>query len=113
MSFATCSAFRPAATGPSASSTSTSSSRPSPRSTPWRHSVVAVLPVKQGKKVTQIRVGWWTKEPTALREAWEELQRTKLGRRARVAGTAELVIAPTPSIGRLMRNERKTLKSDG
>ena len=58
-------------------------------------------------------MAWWTKEPTALRQAWEELQRTKLGRRARIAGNAELVIAPTPSIGRLMRNERKTLKSDG
>lgn len=73
---------------------------------------LAILPVKQGKKVTEIRVSWWTKEPTALREAWEELQRTKLGRRARVAGNAELVIAATPSISRLLRNDRKDLKSD-
>ena len=73
---------------------------------------LAILPVKQGKKVTEIRASWWTKEPTALREAWEELQRTKLGRRARVAGTTELVIPATPSIGRLMRGDRKTLKSD-
>ena len=72
---------------------------------------LAILPVKQGKKVTEIRASWWTKEPTALREAWEELQRTKLGRRARVAGAAELVIPSTPSIGRLMRNDRKILKS--
>ena len=67
---------------------------------------VSVLPIKQGKRVTQIRVGWWTKEGEALRDAFDELQRSKVGRRARITGTAEHVSEPTPSISRLMRAGR-------
>jgi hypothetical protein len=67
---------------------------------------VSVLPIKQGKRVTQIRIGWWTKEGEALRDAFDELQRSKIGRRARITGTAEHVSEPTPSISRLMRAGR-------
>jgi hypothetical protein len=71
---------------------------------------IAVLPVKQGKKVTTVRVGWWRKDPQSLNASWEELQRTKLGRRARVAGLTENVIAPKPSLERHERNQRKLLQ---
>src|SRR3954452_10798804 len=67
---------------------------------------VSVLPIKQGKRVTQIRIGWWAKEGEALRDAFNELQRSKVGRRARITGTAEHVSEPTPSISRLMRAGR-------
>jgi hypothetical protein len=67
---------------------------------------VSVLPIKQGKRVTQIRVGWWVKEGEALRDAFDELQRSKLGRRARIAATAYHVSEPAPSIARLMRAGR-------
>lgn len=67
---------------------------------------VSVLPIKQGKRVTHIRVGWWVKEGEALRDAFDELQRNKVGRRARITGMAEHVQEPTPSIARLMRAER-------
>ncbi|HJT75738.1 MAG TPA: replication initiation protein [Gemmataceae bacterium] len=64
---------------------------------------VSLVPVKQGKRVVQIRVGWWAKEGDALREAWNEMQRTRVGRRARIA---EVGHAPLPSINRTVRNAR-------
>ncbi len=68
-----------------------------------------ILPVKQGKKVKEVRVGWWSKNTDSLKASWEELQKTKLGRRARVAGLAEHVVGPMPSIERHERNARKAL----
>ena len=65
---------------------------------------VSVLPVKQGKKVVQVKVGWWAKDSDALRAAWDETQRSKIGRRARISGTVEHVAAPIASINRLIRN---------
>jgi hypothetical protein len=64
---------------------------------------ITILPVKQGKKVKEVRVGWWRKDADSLSASWEELQRTKLGRRARVAGLTEHVIDPKPSVDRAQR----------
>jgi len=55
---------------------------------------VSVVPVKQGKKVVQIKVGWWTKDANAHRDAFDELQRSRIGRRARISGTIEYVSDP-------------------
>lgn len=44
---------------------------------------ISVVPVKQGKKVVEIRLGWWVKDSDALQLAWQEVQRTRIGRRAR------------------------------
>jgi hypothetical protein len=68
---------------------------------------VSLVPIKQGKRVVQIRVGWWAKEGDALRDAWTEMRRPKLGRRARIAGTAEHVHEPQPSINRSVRDVRR------
>ena len=67
---------------------------------------VSVVPVKQGKKVVQIRIGWWTKDATALRKAFDELQRSRISRRARISSPdysrggarrgAERVLRPRP-----------------
>jgi len=65
---------------------------------------ISVLPIKQGKKVVQIKIGWWTKDSNALRDAWTEMQRSKVGRRARIAGSTEHVADPMPSISRMIRN---------
>src|SRR4051794_28260803 len=67
---------------------------------------VAVTPVKQGKRVAQIRVGWWAKEADALRAAWSEMERTRVGRRPRIAGGVETVQAPLPSVNRMVREFR-------
>ena len=67
---------------------------------------VTVIPVKTGKKVTHIRVGWWQKEKDELDAAWREVHRSKVGRKARIAGTATTVTNPYPSQNRLARKGR-------
>jgi len=74
---------------------------------------ILVVPVKQGKKVKDVMVGWWRKNAESLTESWQELQRTKVGRRARVAGLAERVVDPKPSLERYERKARKALPKTG
>ena len=52
---------------------------------------ISILPIKQGKRVVQIKVGWWTKDNAQLGQAYDELQRSKIGRRARISGNVEYV----------------------
>lgn len=73
---------------------------------------ISVLPVKQGKRVAQIKVGWWTKDSDALQAASAELERSKVGRRARLAGTVEYVANPLPSINRVLRQGTGLLDAD-
>jgi plasmid replication initiation protein len=61
---------------------------------------ISVLPVKQGKKVVEIRVGWWAKDPATIKLAFDELARP---RRARIEGTVEF-IAPIASVNRIRRS---------
>jgi len=69
---------------------------------------VSVLPLKQGKRVVSVNVGWMRKDATALREAFQESERPRFGRKARITGTVEqLVLPPVPSISRLIRSDRK------
>ena len=51
-----------------------------------------VEPIKAGKKVEKIRVGWWRKDIDELKEAYAELQRPKVGRKARISGETEVVV---------------------
>lgn len=46
------------------------------------------LPLKQGKRVVGVRIGWWRKDEDELKAAWAEAQRPKVGRRARITGQA-------------------------
>lgn len=57
-----------------------------------------VEPRKSGRKVTGVRVYWHLKDINGLKAAYQELQRPKLGRRARLNGDVEDVIEPTPSL---------------
>jgi plasmid replication initiation protein len=68
---------------------------------------ISALPVKQGKRVTSVRLGWLRKDSAALHEAFAESQRPRFGRRARIAGTVEHILTPVPSISRLVRADRK------
>ena len=47
---------------------------------------LGVLPVKKGKKVVEIHVQWWTKDREATQAAWAEVERSRVGRRARISG---------------------------
>ena len=75
---------------------------------------VTVLPIKTGKKVTHIRVAWWPKSKDEVEAAWREVNRSKVGRKARLSGRAELVTPPFASENRRLRVDRKARRqSDG
>jgi hypothetical protein len=67
---------------------------------------IGILPIKEGKRIVQINVGWMHKDAAALQAAITEVESTKIGRKARISGTVEHVAPPIQSIGRLMRTER-------
>lgn len=58
---------------------------------------VQIIPIKTGKRVTEIRVGWWPKNEQELREAYAETNRPKIGRKARISGRAEYVTPALPN----------------
>jgi hypothetical protein len=67
---------------------------------------ISVLPIKEGKRVVQIRVGWWTKDDPGRQAAWTEMHGPKATRRRRLASSGDAVAKPTPSISRLLRQGR-------
>ncbi|PHP27643.1 replication initiation protein [Limimaricola cinnabarinus] len=71
---------------------------------------ITVAPLKTGRRVTHIRVGWWRKSEEELQAAWAEAQRPKVGRRARIAGQVQH-ITPLPSIANSLRKARLMRKS--
>jgi len=50
---------------------------------------VAFRPVKAGRKVTGVQLAWWRKNEDELRAAFSEVQRHRVGRRARLSGNVE------------------------
>lgn len=52
---------------------------------------VKILPIKTGRRVTSVKIGWWLKEPHEIAEVDAELRRHSAGRKARLAGTVESV----------------------
>lgn len=71
---------------------------------------VTIIPVKTGRRVTGIRVGWSRKDPEQLKEAYAEALRPKVGRKQRVKGSAEYVSKPLQSVGEALRQTRITSK---
>lgn len=50
---------------------------------------VTVLPEKTGRRVTGVLIGWGAKDIEGRKEAYAELQRSRIGRKARISGTVE------------------------
>lgn len=50
---------------------------------------VSVVPQKVGKRIESVLLSWGMKDLEGRRAAWEELQRPKIGRRARLTGSVE------------------------
>lgn len=71
---------------------------------------VNVIPVKTGKRVASIRLGWSRKTEDELREAYAEAQRPRVGRRARISGRVEHV-APALSLDSMARQIRAELRN--
>ena len=68
---------------------------------------IAVMPVKTGKKVTTICINWRAKTEEEANEALREVDRPRVGRKARIAGLVEEVLPPHPSQNRLIRRARQ------
>jgi plasmid replication initiation protein len=67
---------------------------------------VSIHPVKIGRRVAGVKIGWWRKSTEELQEAWKEAQRPKVGRKARLTGSVVTVAAPVRSIGSQSRQFR-------
>ena len=52
---------------------------------------VSMLPTKTGRAVTGVRLHWYKKSEEELKDAYQELQRSRVGRRARINGTVEVI----------------------
>lgn len=50
------------------------------------------MPIRTGRKVTHIKISWYTKDLHEVKEAWKELQQPKFGRKARIQGNIETVM---------------------
>jgi hypothetical protein len=50
---------------------------------------VSYLPLKEGRKVMGIKIGWWLKDLEGVKAAFAEVNRTRIGRKARAMGTVE------------------------
>ena len=60
---------------------------------------VALAPIKEGRKVTRIRLTWTMKNEEELKAAYAEVRRPRFGRKARIKGTVEhLVMDPMPAM---------------
>lgn len=70
---------------------------------------VSILPIKTGRRVTGVKIGWSRKSNAELAEAWKESQRPKVGRKARLSGRVEAVHSPSPSAGSIARKGRLEL----
>ena len=69
---------------------------------------VSVEPIKTGRKVTGVRLAWSRKDTESVHLVWNELQRPRVGRKARLAGTVETVDFVPPALP----NGGRHLKSD-
>lgn len=50
---------------------------------------VMITPLKEGRRVTSVRVGWWQKEPHEMTAVLTELGRHSAGRKARIKGAVD------------------------
>lgn len=67
---------------------------------------VMVLPTKKGRRVTGVKIGWSPKSNEELSAAWQEAQRSKVGRKARLAGQTDMVLGPSKSVEQIARQGR-------
>lgn len=81
-----------------------------------------VEPILEGRKVVRVRLSWWRKNTDEVKNAYHELQNSKVGRKARLTNTVEQVAmepprlvaisdhrAPKPKAG--LKQDRLTMKA--
>ena len=57
---------------------------------------VRIIPIKEARKVVRVKVGWWQKNDDELRDAFAELKRPKVGRKARINGDVDRFVSVPP-----------------
>lgn len=67
---------------------------------------VQYIPIKTGRKITSVRIAWSKKDTEQLKQAYEEAQRPRVGRRHRIQGTAEMISKPVQGVDDQMRRMR-------
>lgn len=73
---------------------------------------ISVLPVKTARRVTSVKIGWYPKSNEELSNAWQEAQRSKIGRKARLSGSVETVFDPVRSVESNTRQGRLERRRD-
>lgn len=73
---------------------------------------ISVLPVKTARRVTGVKIGWYPKSNEELSHAWQEAQRSKIGRKARLLGSVETVFDPVRSVESNARQGRIERRRD-
>ncbi len=53
---------------------------------------IHITQIKTGKKVTHLRIDWWAKEPEQIKESWAEMDRSSIGRYARMTDQTEAIV---------------------
>lgn len=59
---------------------------------------LGILFIKTSRQVTHVRLNWWTKSIDEHKAAWSELNKTKIGRKARIHKRAEYIAGPAPDL---------------
>jgi hypothetical protein len=54
---------------------------------------VTIVPAKTGRRVTGVMIGWGAKDIEGRKAAYAELQRPRVGRKARITGTVEEMLS--------------------
>lgn len=73
---------------------------------------ISMLPVKTARRVTSVKIGWYPKSNEELSRAWQEAQRPKVGRKARLSDTVVTVFDPMRSIESEARQGRLERRRD-
>lgn len=62
------------------------------------------MPLKQGRRIVGVRIAWGVKEPAELVKAAKELERPRIGRKARRAGLVETIAQERHRIAESLAN---------
>lgn len=62
---------------------------------------IGALIIKTGRKVTHVRINWWDKSVEEHKAAWSEMNKSKVGRKARITGSGQYVTGPAAGLAYL------------
>ena len=60
---------------------------------------IKIYPIKEGRKVVSVKVGWWQKSIDELKDAFAEANRPRIGREERIIQKVEEVVDRQAELG--------------